>query len=215
LTAAIPLANGDAGTLLANALTELRAEVVSASSTWDDENTALTNLIGTVGSTLATLVEAKEAQDDAVLACQIAAYDDYRTEFETEMLERAAALADIKKLLDEYEEPAPGKEGARCEKALSNGTWRPARGEQTCEEGLCCGAARVWMPAGVGAETAAWMTIETCQLNTASVYAYAPARAPMSTTWPGTTDYPFACIEGAHKLAAAASAVAAAVYMLA
>jgi len=134
------------------------------------------------------------------------------------MLERAAALADIKKLLDDYEEPAPGTEGARCEKALSNGTWRPARGEMTCEgEDMCCGAARVWMAAGVGegAGEAAWMTIETCQKNTASVYAYAPPRAPMSTSWPGTTEYPFACIEGAHKLAAAASAVAAAVYMLA
>lgn len=174
MTAALPLANGDAGTLVANKLTELREAVVNASSDWDTENIALTNLIGTVGSTLATLVEAQEAQDDAVLACQIAAYDTYRGEFETKMLERAAALADIKKLLDDYEEPAPGTEGARCEKALSNGTWRPARGEQTCEEGLCCGAARVWMPAGVGtgAASAAWMTIETCQKNTESTYAY-------------------------------------------
>jgi hypothetical protein len=37
----------------------------------------------------------------------------------------------------------------------------------------------------------------------------------MATTWPATDSVPFMCIEGAHKLAAAASAVAAAVYMLA
>jgi hypothetical protein len=37
----------------------------------------------------------------------------------------------------------------------------------------------------------------------------------MATTCPATDSVPFMCIEGAHKLAAAASAVAAAVYMLA
>lgn len=38
----------------------------------------------------------------------------------------------------------------------------------------------------------------------------------MATEWPALdSPVPFACIEGAHKLAAAASAVAAAVYMLA
>jgi hypothetical protein len=123
---------------------------------------------------LVTLVEAQEAQDDAVLACQIAAYDDYRTALEEQMVQRAEDLKTIKALLDEYEEPTPGTEGARCEKALSNGTWRPARGEMTCEgEDLCCGAARVWMAAGVGASSdAAWMTIETCQKITATTYDY-------------------------------------------
>jgi hypothetical protein len=37
----------------------------------------------------------------------------------------------------------------------------------------------------------------------------------MATTMPTKVSVDFACIEGAHKLAAAASAVAAAVYMLA
>jgi hypothetical protein len=123
---------------------------------------------------LVTLVEAKEAQDDAVLACQIAAYDDYRTALEGEMVDRANDLKTIKALLEDYDEPLPGTEGARCEKALSNGTWRPARGEMTCEgEELCCGAARVWMAAGVGASSdAAWMTVETCQKITATTYDY-------------------------------------------
>jgi len=218
LTAAIPLADGTAGTLEANALTELREAVVSTSGTWDDENNALVQLIGTVASTLETLNNAKQDQDDAVLACQIAAYDDYRETFEQAMIDRATDLAKIKKLLDEFEEPEAGQIGARCEKALSNGTWRPARGEMTCEgEDTCCGAARVWMPAGAGADSAeaAWMTIETCQLITTQKYGYVAPRAPMATDWADPVEYPFMCIEGAHKLAAAASAVAAAVYMLA
>jgi len=118
----------------------------------------------------------------------------------------------------ELELPAPGTAGARCEKALSNGTFRPKRGPaNSCggeESGLCCGAARVWMESGTTAD-AAWRTIETCQLETALTYAYQPPRAPMATTMPAKVTVDFTCIEGAKKLAAAASAVAAAVYMLA
>jgi len=72
---------------------------------------------------------AQAALDEAVLACQVEAYDEYRTALEGEMVARAADLKTIKELLEAYEEPAPGTAGARCEKALSNGTWRPARGE--------------------------------------------------------------------------------------
>merc|ERR1711862_717223 len=111
--------------------------------------------------------------------------------------------------------PSKGMAGWRCEKALSNGTNRPKRGEQTCAEGLCCGAARVWMAAGDGVADAAWRTIETCQTETDSSYMYQPPRAPMATALPDPVSVPFTCIEGAKKLAAAASAVAAAVYMLA
>jgi len=160
---------------------------------------------------------------DAVLACQIAAYDDYREALETAMVQRAADLKEIKDMLDAVEVPAAGKAGARCEKAPSNGTWRPKRGETTCDEGLCCGAARVWMAAGAADESgtlgpaadAGWRTIETCQLETATAYDYQPPRAPMAIKMPDTVSVDFMCIDGAHKLAAAASAVAAAVYMLA
>jgi len=106
---------------------------------------------------------AQQAQDDAVLACEVAAFDDYREALETAMTDRAANLKKIKELLDAYEKPAPGTVGARCEKALSNGTFRAQRGEMTCGEGNCCGAARVWMSAGAGQADAGWMTIETCQ----------------------------------------------------
>jgi len=133
------------------------------------------------------------------------------------MVQRAADLKTIKALVESQETPAPGSAGARCEKALSNGTGRPKRGDMTCggeESGLCCGAARVWMDSGEEAN-AGWRTIETCQSIEAATYDYQPPRAPMATTMPATVSVPFTCIEGAKKLAAAASAVAAAVYMLA
>lgn len=131
---------------------------------------------------------------------------------------RETALTDIKAMLEALpEEPAPGTEGSRCEKALSNGTYRPKRTEETCggkDSGLCCGAARIWMASGT-TDKAGWRTIETCQNAEATEYTYQPPRAPMATVMPATEPYPFACIEGAKALAAAASAAAAAVYMLA
>jgi len=59
------------------------------------------------------------------------------------------------------------------------------------------------------------MTIETCQAEATTEVQWGPARAPMATAMPATDPYPFTCIDGAQKLAAAASALAAAVYMLA
>jgi len=163
----------------------------------------------------ASLAEAEDALAKKIQECQLAAFDAYRTALEEAMLKRKGDLETIKERVTEaLTRPARGKEGARCEKALSNGTYRPARGEQTCEEGLCCGAARVWMSSGTTAD-AAWRTIESCQKEDATSYSYQPARAPMETTMPDKVSVPFTCIEGAKKLAAAASAVAAAVYMLA
>lgn len=160
--------------------------------------------------------------EDAVIACQVAAYDKYRTELGERMAKRAADLADIKKMIEDEEaaKPARGAKGWRCEKALSLGTRRPKRITEVdaengvCGAGLCCGAARVWMAAGDAAD-AAWRTIESCQDATATEYEYVPPRLPMSTTASAKQTVDFMCIEGAKKLAAAASAVAAAVYMLA
>lgn len=134
------------------------------------------------------------------------------------MVQRNKDLVAIKALLEtELTRIPAGAIGSRCEKALSNGTMRPNRsGEVTCgSEDNCCGASRVWMAAGPGTADAMWRTIETCQAATDTSYTYQPARAPLATTMPGTQSVPFTCIEGAKKLAAAASAVAAAVYMLA
>lgn len=160
-----------------------------------------------------------KAKADAVLACQTAAFDDYWTALQAEKLARQNDLTAIKAMLEALPAPpAAGAAGSRCEKALSNGTWRPSRvqGEASlvCDEGLCCGAARV--PLALGTDDAgAWRTVETCQPEDATSYDYQPARAPMALTMPDTIPVPFQCIEGAQKLAAAASALAAAVYMLA
>lgn len=133
------------------------------------------------------------------------------------MISRNADLVTIKALIEtELSKPAPGTIGARCEKALSNGTQRPGRVDAiTCGEGNCCGAARVWMAAGPGTANAMWRTIETCQLATDTSFNYQPARSPLATSMPGKETVTFTCIEGAKKLAAAASAAAAALYMLA
>jgi len=147
----------------------------------------------------------------AVVACKEAEYDKYRATLATAVAARTAALTKIEKLIADAKAaaPAPGAKGARCEKAMSNGTFRPKRGETTCATGLCCGAAKVPLGNAV-------MTIETCQDKTAKTYAYHPPRAPMATDPPAKKlDAPFTCIEGAKKLATAVSALAAAVYMMA
>lgn len=221
LTAAI----GDGSTLEA-----LRADVQSKTDDWDLQQLALTNLQGELATAEGELATAKKELAALVLACQVAAYDTYRETLEGKMVQRLADLKAIKTLMEKNLEdtPEPGTVGARCEKALSNGTFRPARGETACkgteEAPLCCGASRVWMPAGVSSDQAGgvvaqadamWKTIETCQAADATAYDYQPPRAPMATEMPATVSVGFTCIEGAKKLAAAASAVAAAVYMLA
>jgi len=132
------------------------------------------------------------------------------------MIQRGKDLVAIKALITtELTRIVTGDEGSRCEKALSNGNWRPERKEESvCVSGLCCGAARIWMEAGT-TKDAAWRTIETCQPSGATKYKYQPPRAPMATTAPAKVEVNFACIEGAQRLAVAASAMAAAVFMLA
>lgn len=169
-------------------------------------------------SAMGELAVAEQNLVDETLACQVAAYDKYRQVLDEALQTREDNLATIKNMLEGLDtEAAPGTAGSRCEKALSNGTYRPKRGEETCggkDSGLCCGGARVWMKSGT-TEGAGWRTIETCQLDTTETYAYQPPREPMSVTMPTPISTPFACIEGAKALAAAASAAAAAVYMLA
>lgn len=199
-------------------LATLRSAVTDKSSEWSDQNDELVKLENAVIGKWGDYVKAQKLTADRIEACQLAAYDAYRKELKTAMEAREKKLGEIKALLESQKTPALGSAGARCEKALSNGTYRPrmAQGRETvCDEGLCCGAARVWMAIGAGETDAAWKTVETCQALEAENYAYQPPRPPMATTMPATESVPFACIEGAQKLAAAASALAAAVYMLA
>merc|ERR1711920_381592 len=160
----------------------------------------------------AEIAEAKEDVDNAlavhlaaIVACKVENYDDYMETLQLAQQRREDDLDDILALVTEAEEDAPAA-GSRCEKAMSNGTFRPARDETTCNEGLCCGAARIL-------EDNVLMTIETCQAEGTTEYSYVAPRAPMATTAPAAVKVDFVCIEGAKKLAAAASALATAVYM--
>lgn len=196
-------------------LDSLRSDVESTKDLWDTANGALALLNTAVVDRTTELATAEEELADAQLQCQVTAYDLYREALEDALAQRAANLVIIQGVLEALpEEPAPGAIGSRCEKALSNGTYRPQRGEATCGEGNCCGAARVWIGSGTTAN-AAWRTIETCQTETTETYSYQPPRGPMELAMPTPESAVFACIEGAKTLAAAASAVATAVYMLA
>jgi len=182
--------------------------------------TKLEALEGALGDLAAKEEEIRDAQEDvadelalhllAIVACKVENYDNYMETLQLAEQKREDDLDDILALVTAAEEDAPaaGAAGSRCEKALSNGTFRPQRGETTCNEGLCCGAARI--PQGD-----VMMTIETCQAEGTTEYSYVAPRAPMATTAPDAETVDFVCIEGAKKLAAAASALATAVYMLA
>jgi len=206
-------------------LTTLKEAVTNDTSDWDDQQVALTGLINAVATAEDELDAALEAEDAAVIACQVKAYDAYRETLENAMVARNADLVTIKGLItEELTKPEVGTVGARCEKALSNGTFRPSRtkeGEEVCgdPEEFCCGAARVWMAAGSDKDgnpqaDAMWRTIETCQKASDTKFSYVPARAPLAVTKPTAQEVPFTCIQGAKNLAAAATALAAA-YMLA
>lgn len=202
-------------------LVALRQTVTDATATWSGLNDTYEGLVSDVDDAELALDEAQSALDAAVLACQVLQFDEYREALEQRLLERRELLGELKTALEAEAAaaPAPGEAGSRCEKALSNGTWRPGdrRGEAgECAEGLCCGAARVWMDIGdAGQEEAAWRTIETCQSEEATTYDYQPPRESLAVALPAVQQVPFACIEGAKKLAAAAAAAADALYSLA
>lgn len=198
-------------------LTTPLADLVTLRATAATATTALTTAVANdaanellIAADKAKVAVATAAHLAAIVDCKEAEYDKYAAALAAAEATRASNITKIEGLVDAAiaAKPAAGAKGARCEKAMSNGTFRPRRDEATCAEGLCCGAAKI--PVGK-----AVMIIETCQAKDASTYSYALPRAPMATTMPTGTDYPFTCIEGAQKLAAAASALAAAVYMLA
>jgi hypothetical protein len=145
-----------------------------------------------------------------IVACKVENYDLYLTTLQLAEQQREDDLEEILALVTDAEADVAeaGAANSRCEKAMSNGTFRPQRGETTCNEGLCCGAARI--PDGN-----VMMTIETCQAEGTTEYSYVAPRLPMATTAPTAETVDFVCIEGAKKLAAAASALATAVFMLA
>lgn len=188
-------------------LATLRGTATTATAALNTKLGNQTAQVALIATAAATLAGEKAKLLAAVVACKETEFDKYKKTLAAAETARASALATIKALVSKAG-PAAGKAGARCEKALSNGTGRPKRGEKTCDTGLCCGAAKV--PVGK-----AMMTIETCQAKDAKSYDYSPPRAPMQTTPSTSASYTFTCIEGAKNVAATASALAAALYMMA
>lgn len=200
---------------------DLKVEaVVAAQKTVDDAKDK-------VKAAAADVVTQKDAELKAIQACEQSMFDAYTVTQSEAKSARSTLLEDIEKLLaaNVAAIPARGAAGSRCEKALSNGTMRAARVNGApadvlitsggCAEGLCCGAAIVRDDKDASLGPGSWKTIETCQKADASTYGYVPMRAPMAKTMPTAVDVDWTCITGAKKLAAAASALAAAVYVLA
>jgi len=90
----------------------------------------------------------------------------------------------------------------------------PPKPRKECLEGepgkpLCCGAAQRFLKDGTK------LSIETCQLATATTYTYYPALPADAVVAPTVETWRFQCISAAQKLAAAATAALAAGYMMA
>jgi hypothetical protein len=152
----------------------------------------------------------------ALTTCMNTKYDNYKTTMNAAIQSKITDLKDIKSLLDGAAKPAPGATNARCEKGLSQGNGRASRAAPCTDAANCCGAAKGPVVAAATWADAPTMTIELCMPIATKTYSYVPPRAPMATTAPASTQsWPFACIAGASKLAAAATALATTAYMMA
>lgn len=183
------------------------------------DQTSARNLLNTKR---ADKVTAENTLAAKLTLCKNTKYDAYRAALSTAASNRDTKLKTIKTLLEAKDaaKKKAGETGARCEKALSQGVGRAARVKPCTSEADCCGAAKGTVVATTVWATAPLMTIETCQPKATTTYDYYPPRAPMQTVDPTTIaankrSWPFACITGASNLAAAATALATAAYMMA
>lgn len=141
----------------------------------------ISGLDSTIATELGKQVKLAATLAEKIQACEVAAFLKYSQELATAVQQRKDDLKTIKDMLAAIAVPARGAAGARCEKAFSNGTFRPARTNASgaddkshlltggCGDTLCCGAAVV--PAGTAGD--AVMTIETCQkAEGTTTYAY-------------------------------------------
>jgi hypothetical protein len=83
-----------------NDLAALRQTVEDDTAAWSAQNDALDGKVQDVLDADNALKAAMGAQADATLACEIAAYDAYRTALEAEQVQRLEDLATIKALLE-------------------------------------------------------------------------------------------------------------------
>jgi len=87
----------------------------------------LSNLNGEIMGAAGDVEEALAVHLSAIVACKVENYDNYLETLQLAQQQREDDLDDILALVTEAEEDAPeaGAAGSRCEKAMSNGTFRP------------------------------------------------------------------------------------------
>jgi hypothetical protein len=153
--------------------------------------------------------------DAAKEACKVRGFDmaqEARKKAQEVAAAKAEKVASIKSTYDAKAAfPPDGVVGSLCHKP------KPVEGEAQAarpecaeqEEPLCCGAAQRFLKDGTK------LSIETCQLATATTYTYYPALPADALVEPTTETWRFQCISAAQKLAAAATAALAAGYMMA
>jgi len=135
---------------------------------------------------------------------------------ETQAFEKARA-AKAKEVLEAYTAkakiPTDGSAGTLCHypRKAADAAQEP---RTPCLEGdpgkpLCCGAAQRFLKDGTK------LSIETCQLATATTYTYYPELPDGALVEETPQTWRFQCISAAQKLAAAATAALAAGYMMA
>jgi hypothetical protein len=160
---------------------------------------------------------AEEMLANAKTACKVAAFGMAQAQLAENTIVAAARAAKAEEVARVYgglaAMPTDGAVGTLCNIP------RPVEGEPAgarpeCQEGepgkpLCCGAAQRFLKDGTK------LSIETCQLATATTYKYYPALPKDAVVQPTPETWRFQCISAAQKLAAAATAALAASYMMA
>jgi hypothetical protein len=155
--------------------------------------------------------------DNARKACKVAAFEGAQEAREKAVAMAAARADKASAVLKDYTAlsafPTDRSAGTLCHygKVAADAAQTP---RTECLEGepgkpLCCGAAQRFLKDGTK------LSIETCQLATASTYTYYPAIDDGALVAPTAETWRFQCISAAQKLAAAATAALAAGYMMA
>jgi len=165
----------------------------------------------------AKVLAADTVLENAIQACKVAAFERAQ-EAREKAIEVAAAVAgkvaEVKAAYtDQSAFPTDGSVGTLCNfpkvGADEAQTPRPECAEGAEGAPLCCGAAQTFLKDGTK------LTIETCQLASATTYKYFPALPDDAIVAPTPETWRFQCISAAQKLAAAATAALAAGYMMA
>jgi hypothetical protein len=211
-----------AAALVAKESIDAQQEFHDARSAWAADNLALVakifNALTAEEADLQGQIDAaQERLDGAREACKSAAFK-FAQDAREKAVEFAAARSEkadeVKKAYDAVAAfPADGSAGTLCHYAKV-GADEPQTARTECLEGepgapLCCGAAQRFLKDGTK------LSIETCQLATATTYTYYPELPSGALVAPTPETWRFQCVSAAQKLAAAAAAALATGYMMA